>query len=212
MQKCYSNVKIFHTRIEKGEKQVKISIRLATVDDASELLNIYSYYVENTAISFECAVPSVEEFQERIANTLKRFPYLVAICDGKIVGYAYVSPFKARAAYVHSVETSIYVDRNCRGKGVGRLLYEHLEKILKAQNILNMNAGAAYTETEDDHLTNDSLYFHEHMGYTKVAQLHKCGIKFNTWYDLIWMEKMLGSHDANPAEFIPFPDLKLERK
>ena len=113
-----------------------LQIRMAATADAEELLNIYAPYVLKTAITFEYDVPSVEEFRSRIADTLTRFPYLAAIKDGKIVGYAYVSPFKSRAAYDWAVETSIYVDENCRGGGVGHRLYEALEEILRPQHIL----------------------------------------------------------------------------
>ena len=76
-----------------------ISIRTATVDDAEALLNIYAYYVENTVISFEYDVPTIEEFSGRIAKTLKKFPYLVVEKDGEIMGYAYAGPFVGRPAY-----------------------------------------------------------------------------------------------------------------
>ena len=101
-------------------------IRVAALDDAEELLKIYAPYVRETAITFEYEVPSPEEFRERIAHTLEKYPYLVAEHDGKIVGYAYVSPFKERAAYAWAVETSIYVRREGRRQGVGRALYAAL--------------------------------------------------------------------------------------
>ena len=96
----------------------EIVIRVAALDDAEELLEIYAPYVRETAITFEYEVPSPEEFRERIAHTLEKYPYLVAEHDGKIAGYAYVSPFKERAAYAWAVETSIYVDQNCKRMGI----------------------------------------------------------------------------------------------
>ena len=125
-------------------KENKIQIRTATETDAEKLLEIYAPYVKNTAITFEYEVPSVEEFRDRIYNTLKRYPYLVAEVEGTIYGYAYVSPFHERAAYDWAVETSIYVDQNKKGMGIGKKLYETLEKILKKQNILNLNACIAW--------------------------------------------------------------------
>ena len=110
-----------------SEKNENVKIQVASVEDAEELLAIYAPYVEKTAITFEYEVPSVEEFKGRIAHVLQRFPYLKAVEDGKILGYAYVSPFKERAAYGWSVETSIYVDENVKHKGVGRKLHEVLE-------------------------------------------------------------------------------------
>ncbi|MBQ3875542.1 MAG: GNAT family N-acetyltransferase, partial [Bacteroidaceae bacterium] len=105
-----------------------MEIRKVTVDDAKELLDIYAPYVEQTAITFEYDVPSVGEFVERIKKISSKYPYIAAVEDGKIVGYAYASAFKERAAYQWSVETSIYVDMQKRQNGVGRLLYEALEQ------------------------------------------------------------------------------------
>ena len=84
-------------------------IRTATANDAEAILNIYAYYVENTAITFEYDVPTLEEFTQRIENTLKKYPYLVAEKDGEILGYAYAGVFKDRAAYDWSAETTIYL-------------------------------------------------------------------------------------------------------
>jgi phosphinothricin acetyltransferase len=79
-------------------------------------------------------------------------------------------------------------------KGIGSLLYNALENALKEQGILNLNACIAYTDKEDDYLTNDSIRYHEKMGYTEVAHFHKCGYKNKTWYDMVWMEKFIGEH------------------
>lgn len=178
----------------------EITIRSATPDDASPLLEIYSYYVKNTAITFEWEVPSIQEFSIRIENTLKSYPYLVAEINGQIVGYAYASRFRTRAAYEWSAETSIYVQKDFRGQGIGHALLEKLESLLKVQGVLNIYAGISYIENEDEYLTHASLKFHEKMGYTKVADYHKCGFKFNRWYDLIFMEKIIGEHTENPKK------------
>lgn len=179
-------------------------IRPATLQDAGELLKIYSPYVRETAISFEYDVPSVEEFADRIRNTLLHYPYLVALKDGQIVGYAYASAFKARPAYAWGVEVSIYIAQTCRGGGVGRKLYEKLEAVLRGQNFLNLNACIAFPNGEDPHLTDDSQKFHAHLGFTTVAHFHQCGYKFGKWYDMIWMEKLLAEHSPAPAEVRPF--------
>lgn len=171
-----------------------IIVRMATPQDAEILLEIYAPYVKNTAITFEYEVPSVEEFAGRIENCLKKYPYLVAGRQGKIIGYAYVSPFKSRAAYDWSVETSIYVAETEKGKGTGRFLYEVLESLLVKQGILNVNACIAYPSTEDRYLTKDSVKFHEALGYELVGRFHACGYKFDRWYDMVWMEKMIGKH------------------
>ena len=166
-------------------------IRSAATEDADRLLEIYSYYVENTAISFEYETPSLEEFRGRISHTLEKYPYLVAEENGVIQGYAYAGVFKGRAAYDHCCEVTIYLDRDSKGKGYGRALYEALEDALKKQGILNLYACIGDPIVEDEYLTKDSEKFHQHMGYTKVGEFHKCGYKFGRWYNMIWMEKII---------------------
>lgn len=179
-------------------------IRTASTDDAAELVDIYRPYVTDTAITFEYEVPSAEEFAERIRRTLERYPYIVASENGNILGYAYTSAYIGRKASEHSVETSIYVRSGFSGKGIGGMLYHRLEKISAAQNITNLNAAIASTAVQDEHLTNASIAFHKHMGYTVVGTFHNCGYKFGKWYDLTWMEKMLSEHTDHPGDIIPF--------
>ena len=130
----------------------EISLRAATEKDAERILEIYAPYIIKTAITFEYDVPTVDEFRSRIKKTLERYPYIVA-CEGeKIVGYAYASPFKGRAAYDHSAEPSIYVDENEHKKGIGRLLYSALEKALGKMNITNLEACITHAAVEDKYL------------------------------------------------------------
>ncbi|ADK16103.1 GNAT family N-acetyltransferase [Clostridium ljungdahlii] len=194
--------------MREGKAVTNVTMRMATKADAKEILDIYEPYVRNSAISFEYDVPSIEEFTERINNILKKYPYIVAVDNNQIIGYAYVSSFKERVAYDWAVETTIYLSQDCRGKGVGKKLYLALEKILKRQNIINLNACIAYTTTDNAYLTNASMYFHENLGYRKVAHFTKCGYKFGNWYDMIWMEKIIGEHSENPKPVIPISDLQ----
>jgi len=181
-----------------------IKVRPATVEDGERLLNIYSHYVEDTAVSFEYDVPSLEEFTGRIKNISAKYPYIVAERDGQIVGYAYAGSFKGRAAYDWSVETTIYLDNNVKRGGIGRHLYAILECMLHNMGICNMNACIAVPAGEDEHLTMDSVYFHERMGFDLVGTFHKSGFKYNTWYDMCWMEKMIGEHTfCNPPIRLP---------
>ena len=167
----------------------EIIIRSATTEDATEILQIYSYYIENTAITMEYAVPTVEEFKERIRNTMENYPYLVAEQGGKIIAYAYAGKFHPRAGFSYCAEISIYVDKDAKRCGMGRRLYEAIEEKLKRQGVKNVYASISYIEIEDEYLTNNSMQFHEHMGYQLVAHFHHCAYKFDRWYDLIWMEK-----------------------
>jgi len=169
-------------------------IRSAVKEDAERLLEIYEYYVKETAVTFEYDVPSEEEFRGRIERTLQKYPYLVLEEGGRILGYAYAGVFKNRAAYDRSCELSIYLDKDAKGHGLGRKLYEALEAELKARGMLNLYACIACPIEEDEYLTRGSELFHSHLGFVRVGEFHKCGYKFGRWYDMIWMEKMIGEH------------------
>ncbi len=185
-----------------------IEIRVATTKDAKALLDIYAYYVKHTAITFEYEVPTIEEFKRRIENVLEKYPYLVAILEGEIVGYAYASAFHERPACGWSAETSIYVHKDKKGMGIGKKLYHALEEILRKQNILNLEASIAYKELEDEYLTKDSVKFHEKLGYCIVGRFVNCGYKFNRWYDLVWVEKHIGEHKTKQEVVKKFSEIK----
>ena len=184
-----------------------VTIRPAVQEDAHALLAIYAPYVRETAVTFEYEIPTPEEFAGRIRRTLERYPYLTAQSGGEVLGYAYAGAFKERAAYDWSVETTIYLRQDQRGRGLGRRLYGALEALLTAQNVLNCNACIALPQVEDETLTLASLRFHQRLGYTPAGQFHQCGYKFGRWYHMVWMEKFLGAHSLPPAPFLPFPQL-----
>ncbi|NQJ07248.1 N-acetyltransferase [Streptococcus suis] len=161
-----------------------IDIRSARIEDAADLVAIYAPYVEKTAITFETEVPTVEAFASRIEKTLEKFPYLVAVEEGKIVGYAYASTYYARAAYDWTVEFSVYVQKEARGKGIGNLLYTALEEELTARGFKNFLACITLPNPA-------SIALHEKKGYQQVAHFKKVGYKFGTWHDIVWLQKSL---------------------
>jgi len=108
-------------------------IRLATLEDAAGIAEIYRPIVESTPISFEVEPPDAREFRRRIEETLPAHPWLVCDCAGRVAGYAYGSRHRARAAYQWSVDVSVYVHPDFRRRGIGQGLYASLFKILKAQ-------------------------------------------------------------------------------
>ena len=185
-----------------------VTIRTARLEDAERLAQIYAPYVRDTAITFEYEAPDAEEFRARMEHVLQKYPYLVAEDDGMIVGYAYLTEFHPRAAYGWCAETAIYVDRKMRGGGVGGALYRALEDIAGLMGIINLNACIGYPPVEDEYLTRNSVEFHEHMGYSWVGQFHQCGYKFGRWYDMIWMEKPLGDHVAEPVPVKRYSDVR----
>lgn len=185
----------------------KAEIRAASADDAGRLLEIYGYYVENTAITFEYEVPSLEEFRHRISTTLAKYPYLCILQDGTVQGFAYAGPFHARAAYQWAAEMTVYLDRSAQKRGFGRMLYEKMEEILRQMGILNLYACIGYPAADDEYLTTNSAEFHRRMGYGKIGEFHACGYKFGRWYDMIYMEKIIGEHGSPQKGIVAFPDL-----
>lgn len=184
------------------------AIRVATPADAEALLAIYAPYVQHTAITFETAVPAAADFKNRIAATLPRYPYLVAQAAGEIVGYAYTGAFVGRAAYDWAAETSIYLAAGRRGKGWGRKLYAALEAVSRAQGLVNLYACIGMpAEPQDPYLTDASAAFHAHLGYRRVGTFRRCGYKFARWYDMIWMEKIIGAHRTPMPAPMPFDRL-----
>ncbi|MEQ9764026.1 GNAT family N-acetyltransferase [Streptococcus jiangjianxini] len=159
-------------------------IRSAKSSDAEELLNLYAPYVEKTAITLEYTVPSVSEFKHRIRQTLTNFPYLVYQENEEILGYAYASSYKDRAAYDWSCEVSIYVAEKARGKQIGTKLYDALENELEKMGMKNVLACITYPNEA-------SIGFHQDRGYEKVGHFTKMGYKFERWHDIVWMQKRL---------------------
>ena len=160
--------------------------------DAAALAEIYRPYVEKTAVSFEYEAPDAAEFGRRIAEITQKYPYIVAVWGDEIVGYAYASVFKARAAYDGCAEVSVYLKEDCRGQGIGSFLYTVLEKKLRAQVIRHAYACIAYPDRgEDETLTKDSVNFHYAKGYSMCAYFKDCGSKFGREYSMVWMEKTL---------------------
>ena len=193
---------------EKAKDHTQILLRTARPSDAERLVEIYAPYVTDTAITFEYEVPSVEEFRGRIEKTLEKYPYIVAVQNSRILGYTYASAFARRAAYNWSVELSIYLDMEIRRQGIGGRLYKAMEEILKEMHILNMNACISWPKAEDEYLTKNSVQFHEHMGFRLAGEFHDSGYKFGRWYNVVWMEKMIGDHPENPKPVRIFPEIR----
>ena len=198
-------------RRERGEKMEKTIVRDATPGDASRILEIYSYYVTDTAITFEYVIPSTEEFRQRMRQTMQKYPYLVIEEDGDIQGYAYAGVFKDRAAYDWACEMTVYIDRNAQRRGLGRMIYEALEAKLKAMGILTLYACIAYPEKEDEYLTRNSVMFHKRLGYTLAGTFRRCGYKFDRWYDMVWMEKIIGGHTQGQRPVTAYPETARKR-
>ncbi len=187
---------------EKRDEMVeKIIIRPVTEKDAEELVSIYGPYVLETAVTYEYEVPSVEEFRGRIENTIKNYPYLAAVEDGVILGYAYASTFHPRAAFRWSAEVTVYLRKDAHGRGIGRQLYEKLEEMLKKQNIQTLIALIADPNPE-------SVAFHEKLGYHVAGRLTDCAYKLGQWRGMYYMEKFIEDREGEPKALLPFSEVE----
>ena len=187
-----------------------VLLRIATVEDAARLVEIYDGYVLNTGATFETEAPTKEEFAKRMEEVLQMYPYLVAEMDGEIVGYAYAHRYRERAAFDWTVEVSIYVEESHKKHGVGRKLYTKLEELLKLQGITNLYACVAEPNGEDPHLTMASPIFHKKMGYDLVGRHNEAGYKFGRWYNALVFEKFINDHTENMKPVIPFTEIKYD--
>lgn len=181
-------------------------IRLATVADVPAILAIYGPYVETTTHTFEYEVPVLEEFTARFHAISADFPWLVWEEAGRILGYAYGSAPFERAAYQWCGEVSVYLAPEAQGRGIGRRLYEALEKILALQGY---QVIYAIVTSENQ----ASLAFHRALGYRTVAELPDCGVKFGRLLGVTYLEKRLkiGEIPSNaPEKFLSI--VKNDRK
>ena len=166
-----------------------VCVRAAAPEDAEQLLEIYTPFVisEDSSlsnVSFELAAPDVEEFRQRIQDISKQFPYLVGEVNGQILGYVYCHPYRERLAYQWAVEVTIYLAPAGQGKGLGRLLYETMEKLLCLQGV---TMAYSCITVGNDH----SIKMHEALGYCLIGTFTNSGYKNGQWLDTVWLEKQL---------------------
>ena len=166
-----------------------ICVRAATPQDAEQLLEIYTPFVISedcsvSNVSFELTAPSLAEFRQRIVDISSKYPYLVGEVNGQILGYVYCHPYRERLAYQWAVEVTIYLAPAGQGKGLGRLLYETMEKLLCLQGV---TMAYSCITVGNDH----SIKMHEALGYRLIGTFTNSGYKNGQWLDTVWLEKQL---------------------
>lgn len=160
-------------------------IRPARVEDASAIAMIYNYYIENTWVTFEVDSISEADMASRIEECQEiHLPWLVAVNDGKVIGYCYASKWKGRCAYRHSVEATIYLDSAATAKGWGIKLYTSLLSELKHRDVHAVICGIALPNAA-------SIALHEKLGMEKVAHFKEVGNKFGEWVDVGYWQCLL---------------------
>jgi L-amino acid N-acyltransferase YncA len=163
-----------------------MKLRIANVDDAAAIVDIYAPLVAQTAISFETEPPDAAEMRGRIEKTAAAgLPWLVAEdASGLVCGYAYASRHRERAAYQWSVDTTVYVHEGQRGRGVGRALYGRLLPLLAGLGYCQAFAGIALPNA-------GSVGLHEALGFESIGVYRRVGFKFGAWRDVGWWQKPL---------------------
>jgi L-amino acid N-acyltransferase YncA len=181
---------------------MKTLIRLAAEEDSGQVQAIYGPIVSQMTTSFEFEPPSAEEMRRRIADTLAHLPWLVCDRDGEVLGYAYASPHRSRAAYQWSVDVSVYIHSEQRHSGIGRALYRSLFEILVMQGYYNAYAGIALPNPA-------SVGLHEAVGFRSVGVYQEVGYKLGAWHDVGWWQLALQPKVIPPQ---PTRDLRTIRQ
>jgi len=153
-----------------------MNTRRATVGDAERIAEIYNWYILNTAITFETDVVSPQEIAERIQEKLSGYDWLVGEVNREVIGYAYYGPFRIRAAYHHTVESSIYLSQERIGKGFGRTLYAQLIESVKGHGFREVIGVIALPNPQ-------SIALHRALGFAEVGILKGVGYKFGRYID-----------------------------
>lgn len=159
-------------------------VRVVQSSDAPFISEIYNYYVRNSTATFDVNEVTKVEMQRHIENIISEYPYFVCEDRGNIVGFCYAHLWKSRLAYSSTLETTIYISPQYRGKEVGSLLMNHLIEKCRERNVMALIAC----------ITGDnvgSLHFHQKIGFSQVSHFRKVGYKFKKWLDIIDMELLL---------------------
>lgn len=159
-------------------------VRPATINDAKAISEIYRPYVQATAVSFEMEAPSANEFAQRIQTFSLRYPFLVYEAGDEVIGYAYGSGYRERAAYQYAAAVSVYIKQAHHGQGIGTALYNELFTWLAKQGLHTCLAGITLPNEK-------SIGLHKAFGFQVAGILHSVGYKFGQWHDVMWMQKML---------------------
>ena len=162
-----------------------MTIRPVAETDCGAITEIYNHYITDTTVSFEVEPVSAEDMLGRIRIVSARFPYLVIEERGRVAGYCYVHPWKERAAYCHTFELTIYLDRSCRGRGLGSKLLAEVIKECRTLNVCHSLIACITAENSE------SIAFHSRHGFEQVSSFREVGRMFGRWLDVVDMQLML---------------------
>lgn len=174
-------------------------VRLATADDADDILAVYAPFVD-TPVTFEEEVPVADAFRARVEDVLDRYPYLVAERDDRVVGYAYAHAQAERAAYAWNVELSVYLAPAAQGVGLGAALYNALIELVRMQGM-----KCAYARITLPNAASERL--HHTFGFQLMGVQKNAGYTCGAWRDVAWLTLPLAAFDPAPKPPVAFPTL-----
>jgi L-amino acid N-acyltransferase YncA len=181
-------VKLLKSKGAQEEISVEaIELRLATSEDIKQITEIYNYYVVNSVVTFDIEKSTEATWQEKLdyLNGLG-LPFIVAqSASGNVLGFAYVAPWRAKAAYRRTVENTIYLRPAAIGKRLGTRLLADLIERSKAAGVKEIVAVIS------DKGADTSIALHEAFGFKKQGHLAKVGFKFNRWLGTVLLQKSL---------------------
>ncbi len=170
-----------------------MQIRLATLDDAPAILEIYAHYCRMKPATFELEPPALDEMEKRIRETLLTYPWLVAVDQNRILGYAYACAFRPRKGWRWAAETAIYLTEDSLRQGIGSALYEKLLAMLKAQGFISAIANITLPNPASERL-------HERFGFEKIGVFKNIGYKCDSWHNVAFFQLTLNSPNPVPRE------------
>jgi phosphinothricin acetyltransferase len=176
-------------------------IRLIEQTDAQATLNIYAPYVQQTAVSFEYEVPTIQEWEKRIETYSNDCPWLVCEQQGKVVGYAYAGKHRSRVAYAWSAELAVYILEQFHGFGIAAALYKTLFDLLRLQGYVNALAGVTIPNAKSEN-------FHLKMGFEDVGIYKNVGYKIGDWHSTRWFQLALQPHEKEPKKPRSFSEIQ----
>jgi phosphinothricin acetyltransferase len=174
-------------------------LRIAMEGDSGAIASIYRPYVEKSVITFEEVPPSAEEMASKIAKVGRSFPFLVYEDEGEILGYAYATRYRERAAYRWSLEDSVYLREDSVGRGIGTSLLTALVGILRELGYVKTYAVITPPNPA-------SVALHERLGFSPLCRFSDTAFKLGEWQAVDWMELTLREPIARPEEPMPFPE------
>ena len=179
-------------------------LRIAEPRDAAAIAEIYRPYVEATAISFEERPPTAEEMAVKIEKVGATFPFIVLEEAGEILGYAYATRYRERAAYRWSLEDSVYLRKDAVGRGLGKLLLSALIELLRELGYMKIYAVIAPPNPA-------SIGLHEKLGFLPLCRFSDTAFKLGQWQAIDRMDLTLRAPPPLPPEPIAFPEFASSR-